>query len=741
MWIDLRRCRNKDHPPALTARPSRQITQLVMFLVIMSASLNSAEATTKLVPGIPVNATIDVDMGSEIFIPLQAAVPLPEPREKGGQLNWPIYISKDTFGNEGVFDDIVIDQVSLTLRGLYHEWAGDLSMVISHGSNAVTLSSYRGGRRRLGEPVARDYARLSSAQLKRSDSNDIRLQGNGYEYSFADIEGNNLASGCNGTQSSTMSGDDTAAWRATDGNIVSSGVATHTEVNPWYQLNLNDTYDISTVVLWAPDPENQINEIQIVKSVGLVTLGGWFRLSLTHNGFTEVTDIIQHNAVASIAYEDDNSDELGTGNGESMQAKIQNLPNVGLVSVTRSVADRTGGYEWTITFLTEHTDLEELQVETNNLTAGALRDPADQVASVEVTTVVNGTQNTFYNANMQYGVVLVSDTDFGDVDLVTARSMASYVKDFDIRYRQRQINVPMPTNTRGKFVRIGLRQTSYLSIAEVLVFSEVLYSFETFNGGSPYPVASYAPETSFVDTFGGDEIYGQWVLSITDSVQSYVSYEEVSRRREVYHGTGAISDWVLHVTPRNRTTGEVLSDSVMTFHVDLSATILTLPKYGTLYESEAYTRGELIEAVVGMEIYTGQCAPIDCAHKFGVGNILSTDSSGSVAKANKIRQYRGVIYVPRDNFRGTDDFTFKINVGTVPDTRVGKITLNVKNCRINCSNDKLFGVRPSIDESLVTPWDNRVSPSYPPDKVLQPETYGAKLWNDPYCDNPPCNVF
>ncbi|GBG28430.1 Hypothetical Protein FCC1311_046532 [Hondaea fermentalgiana] len=717
-----------------TAYASPLAVVVVAAATVLVRLVEQSHAASQVVPGIPVNSTIDVDMNSEIFVPLQAAVPLTEPKERGGQLNWPIYISKDTFGNEGVFDDLVVDNIAVTIRGLYHEWAGDLTMVVSHEDTSSTLSENRGGKRQLGRPAPRAYESISAAKLKRSMVADLDMHGQGFDYRFADLVGDNLAAGCEGSQSSTMSGNETAAWRATDGDIVSSGMATHTENNPWYQVDLNATRDIGTVVLWTPDPENQINEVQIVKSTGLVTLGGSFRLALTHNGFTEITDVIQHNAVPSVLYEDDTSNELGTGDGESMQSKIQGLNNVGLVAVTRSDPDRTGGYEWTITFLTEHTDLNPLEVYANNLSAGPLRLPEDQIANVTVTTIVDGTRNTFYNANMRSGVVLVSDTPFGDVDLAGARAIASFEQNFDIRYSQRQINIPMPTNTRGRYVRVGLRQgISYLSIAELLVFEEELYSFEVFDGGSPMPEGSYAPELAFSDIFGGAEIYGQWVLSITDSVQSYVVHEQSSRRREVHHGVGAVSDWVLQVTPRNRTSGEVLSDAVMTFHVDLSATILTLPKYGTLYEAEAFVKGELIEAVVGMEIFTGPCSPIDCAHKFGLGNILSTSPLGSVAAANSIHQYRKVVYVPQTNFRGTDTFTYRLNVGTRPDPRVGTVTLNVKRCRIDCMNDRLFGIRPAIDETLVTPWDDRVSPAYPPDKVLQPEKYGARLWNDPYC--------
>lgn len=79
--------------------------------------------------------------------------------------------------------------------------------------------------------------------------------------------------GKTGEQLSSMDDDNTAAWRATDGDIFVSGMATHTGVNPWYQLDLGNDTSIGTVIVWTPDPENRINEIQVVETKGLVTLG------------------------------------------------------------------------------------------------------------------------------------------------------------------------------------------------------------------------------------------------------------------------------------------------------------------------------------------------------------------------------------------------------------------------------------------------------------------------------------
>jgi len=705
------------------------------WLLFLCGSINALY----LPEGVPVDSEYDMNQGSELEIPLLAATPLPDKNQKGGQLNWPIYISPDTFGNENRFDDIVVNNVILTLRGLYHESSGDLVMKLAHQGIAVTLSENRGETRRFGIPANRDYAKLSNHREQRTAFGESVLSGIGFDYEFGDLVGNNLAFEKPGEQISSMAGDATASWRGTDGDIYSSGVATHSAFNPWYQVDLGSVRNIRTIVLWTPDPEKPINEIQIVKTVGLITLGGTFRLQLMHNGFTETTVDISHDAVAAIENEDPSSEEAGQSVGESMQSKLQGLENIGLVSVTRNTVDHTGGYEWTITFLTEHTNLNQLEVNMNNLTAGKLRLPEDQVSSIEITTEVNGTFNTYYNGNMKYGVILVSEIPFGNVDLDAARAIAHQETNFDIKYGQRQINIPMPTNVAGRYIRIALRQFSYLSISEILVFEEEFYSMQVFPGGSPFPAGRYAPENALGDAFIGKKIYGEWLLSVEDTATRNVKYEDKAHRRVMENGVGAMSDWVLQLTTTNTSSGDPGPD--LMFFVDMTATILTLPKFGSLYMAEDYMKGNLVLAQQGGLIHTGICAPMDCNHKFGIGNILSTNQDGSVAAPNKIGFDRKVIYVPNPDFIGVDEFKYRMNVGTYKDPRQGKITIRVKRCRLNCDNDRLFGFRPAVNESIATPWDNHLEPSYPPDRVLQPEKYGNKLWNDPYCDTPPCNIY
>ena len=81
-----------------------------------------------------------------------------------------------------------------------------------------------------------------------------------------------------------------------------------------------------------------------------------------------------------------------------MQAKLQGLDNVGAVIVARSGADRVGGYSWTVTFVSETANVNEMGVASNDLTAGALRLDSDQQASVNIDTRLNGSINTHVRA-------------------------------------------------------------------------------------------------------------------------------------------------------------------------------------------------------------------------------------------------------------------------------------------------------------------------------------------------------
>merc|ERR1712125_276179 len=111
------------------------------------------------------------------------------------------------------------------------------------------------------------------------------------------------------------------------------------------------------------------------------------------------------------------------------------------------------------------------------------------------------------------------------------------------------------------------------------VFEAQMYSIQVFDGGTPIPGNSYAPENALGDTFGGKSIHGYWVLAIDDLKAQTVQNQDNSMRRTQLNGKGALSDWVLHIIPDDA----VDENDTLTYYVDLSATVLTLPKFGNLY--------------------------------------------------------------------------------------------------------------------------------------------------------------
>merc|ERR1711907_241503 len=98
-----------------------------------------------------------------------------------------------------------------------------------------------------------------------------------------------------------------------------------------------------------------------------------------------------------------------------------------------------------------------------------------------------------------------------------------------------------------------------------------------------------------------------------------------------------------------------------TIRAPVHATVETLPTHGDLYVAvpgpcplPASKRGARIVEAVDQRKHVAPCYG-DCAHKFGVGNSLSTPMSiGSVAQRIVVSGSREVIYVPHEGYRGQD---------------------------------------------------------------------------------------
>ena len=99
-------------------------------------------------------------------------------------------------------------------------------------------------------------------------------------------------------------------------------------------------------------------------------MSGKFKLEFNYSGTIYTTDFIFHNAVAKISDEVANGFE-GSGVGESMQAKLQQLPVINTVLVERrrhisaTAPSNVMAYDWIITFTSEPGNLNQLAVAQN----------------------------------------------------------------------------------------------------------------------------------------------------------------------------------------------------------------------------------------------------------------------------------------------------------------------------------------------------------------------------------------
>ena len=117
---------------------------------------------------------------------------------------------------------------------------------------------------------------------------------------------------------------------------------------PWWQVDLDVDTTIGTIKIWNRQPETNVDDIQSISINSASVIGGVFSLQINHASATTITQPIFHDAVAMIRDEVSGGSD-GNGDGESIQAKLQGLDNIGVVTVTRSLQKTMGGFTWTVT--------------------------------------------------------------------------------------------------------------------------------------------------------------------------------------------------------------------------------------------------------------------------------------------------------------------------------------------------------------------------------------------------------
>eukprot|EP00753_Platysulcus_tardus_P015555 PLAT5078.1.p1 GENE.PLAT5078.1~~PLAT5078.1.p1 ORF type:complete len:632 (-),score=203.59 PLAT5078.1:142-2037(-) len=580
---------------------------------------------------------------------LRANIAIPD----GGELSWPLHVP----------DDVTISSVSVSLRGLYHRTAGDLSIQLYHLSGSSIITERRGGTYKLGLPAANPRALL-----------DAPLTGTGWTYTFEDPTATNLALAGTASQSSTY--DSSAAALAIDGNrnplwaegsVAMTGGHGSSDGEAWWQVDLGSSQAVGSVLLWARGRGEPRDEVQVVTTNAVTALSGRFSLRFAE-GVSEATDFIAFDAVAA-RHDEDGSTTLGVGEGESMQSKLEALDNVGHVRVTRSGPTAVNGYSWTITFLDNPGDLAELTLESNVLGGDAV--------SVAISTAIDG--NALEDAPLAQlapldGVwLMLLAADPGDVSLATAKAAAAYKTRIDTT--ELQTNLLVPDGSTAQFVRLQREDDDYLALAEVQVFASQEQSFANYIGGSPIASATYMPEQSFTLAFAGLSSKGSWMLRIADAV-AQSAQETASRAQRISNGRGALDSWVLTVTDSGATT--------RTYYSSVTASVDTLPLHGSLYTVSGGARDQEITAVVGRELLLSPCYD-SCAAEFDVGTPVEPLEDGDVAVSNVLLAERQLIYAPPTDYKGTDSMRFSVYLGSSSSSAT--VTLHTRKCRVDCTND------------------------------------------------------
>ncbi|CAM9804617.1 unnamed protein product, partial [Scytosiphon promiscuus] len=284
----------------------------------------------------------------------------------------------------------LVTKAEVIVRGLYHAAASDLDITLLHqehscvlsasadttGSSSDSSSSTRPAGVQFGVPEDRRYIRGFGPNPAASTGAPSRPaywhRGIGYDYAFADVVGENVAKHEQAVsrQSSTMFGGVSGA--AVDGKLsrfFSDGSTTMTslETEPWWQasrVSLVRPYTLGYIRLFGREEEVIKREIQTITLRSKSALGGSFTLNITDAvGSSSLTDDIYYNAVGALGEERGNG--TGTGSGESLESKLEELSIITSVEVTRSSSSSSAElYQrtWTVTFVSPAGDMPQMEL-------------------------------------------------------------------------------------------------------------------------------------------------------------------------------------------------------------------------------------------------------------------------------------------------------------------------------------------------------------------------------------------
>ncbi|EQC37100.1 hypothetical protein SDRG_05327 [Saprolegnia diclina VS20] len=513
--------------------------------------------------------------------------------------------------------------VELKVRGLYHSAANAISAVVVH--NDIFASVF--------QPVAAPSS-VFGRPVPPMPSVVEKTTGLGVDVAFVDmVFGPNLALGGTATQSSTF-GPSGRARHAIDGNrspfhaSLGASRTSGDDPMPWWQLRLAQPASIGTIKLFQVAQATSQLEVQLVQTSGPVLAAGTFQLLFQ----SCTTNPIAVDAVPSRA------DESVSAMGASLQALLE--PCTGAIAVSRSALQRLNMYTWSVTFLETRGDVPLLQA--IGITSPTL--------SVAISTLFPGSDNTFYAYQEPLTPVfdLLVPCYVMVFDALASMTFESYLDALENAVWSQQvtsgddeISLVLPPGVRGQYIRVQRTDDLVLSLAEVEVYAEYQRSFSRYNQGSPIRGASYAsssvqawaPEVSFAYAFGGISSVGAWTLRLTDHAPT--STVDV----------GGVSDWQLIITNSAGTS--------VTYYMDVTARLLTLPKYGQVLLDISQTEVDYLdtdgnnyldttEATTYLVNYWPQYALLDAFQRYRVlAELLETyASTGCVPVWGELGQQR-----------------------------------------------------------------------------------------------------
>ena len=199
------------------------------------------------------------------------------------------------------------------------------------------------------------------------------------------------------------------------------------------------------------------------------------------------------------------------------------------------------------------------------------------------------------------------------------------------------------------------------------VFRENFLTVDKYRGGariSSRPLVDPFQSEEPFSSFSNSPVQGAWTLQLITDPDVGVG--------ESSGTAGTVSDWVLLITD--------WANVARVVYLDVTAQVLSLPKYGTLFPDaaspittvgtsllSASRSSQALLKGAGFRV-EGACNGVadinkpyrTCYTNFGVGAARAPAHTSDRAAFNLFPDEHAVHYVPRTNFLGRDEFTYRV---------------------------------------------------------------------------------